>query len=110
MLNGISVTRDDSSASYAIIRHNIRTFRSAGVVGVVKGKQNAEAQVKKFEESQNPSDRHEGWRYFLEKTSMKAGTDPTEATHRRQAELEMRESKAIGEMKSPGDSSPDSHR
>jgi hypothetical protein len=41
---------------------------------------------------------------------MKAGTDPTEATHRRQAELEMRESKAIGEMKSPGDSSPDSHR
>jgi len=110
MLNGLSVTRDDSSTSYAIIRHNIRTFRSAGVVSVVKGKQNAESQMKKFEESQNPSDRHEGWRYFIEKSTLKAGTDPSAATHQRQAELELRESKAIEETRPSSDSSPDSHR
>lgn len=110
MLNGLFVTRDDSSTCYAIIRHNIRTFRSAGVVSVVKGKQNAESQVRKFEESQNPADRHEGWRYFIEKSTLKAGTDPTAATHQRQAELELRESKATEEPNPSNDSSPDPDR
>jgi hypothetical protein len=100
-VNGLSLTRDDINASYAIIRHNIRTYRSDGVVEVVKGKHNAESELKKFEDSQRPPDRHEGWRYFIEKTDLKAGTDPTEATHRRQAELEVRESKALQEMKTP---------
>jgi len=68
---------------------------------VVRGKQNAESEVKKLEASQNPPDRHAGWRYFIEKTELKAGTDPTEATHRRQAELEVRESKALQEAKPP---------
>jgi len=36
------MTRDESSTSYVIIRHNIRTYRSAGVVEVIKGRQNAE--------------------------------------------------------------------
>ena len=36
------------------------------------------------EDSQEPSDRHEGWRYFLEKADLKAGTDPIEATQKRQ--------------------------
>lgn len=75
-----------------IIRHNVRTYRSDGVVEVVKGKQNAEATVKKLEEYQSPADRHEGWRYFFEKTDMKAGVDPAKANDLRQAQLEGRES------------------
>jgi hypothetical protein len=100
-VTGLSLTRDELSASYAIIRHNVRTYQSAGVVEVVRGKQNAEAGLKDLEASQPSPDRHEGWRYFIEKTDMKVGTDPTEATHRRQAELENRESKALEETKSP---------
>ena len=68
---------------------------------MVRGKQNAESELKNFEDSQSSSDRHEGWRYFIEKTDLKAGTDPAEATHRRQAELEVRESKALREQKFP---------
>src|SRR5579859_5238218 len=90
--NGFFLTRDELTASYAIIRHNVRTYRSAGVVAVIRGKQNAESELKNFQDSQGSADRHEGWRYFIEKTDQKAGTDPTEATHRRQEELEARES------------------
>ena len=92
---GLFLTRDDLSSSYVIIRHNIRTFRSAGVLAVVKGRHNAELELKKFEDAQDSSDRHEGWRYFIEKTDLTAGTDPAEATRHRQAELEKRESKAL---------------
>lgn len=98
-MNGFFVTRDDSSATYALIRHNIRTYQSAGVVQVVRGKQNAEAALGDLESSQPPADRHEGWRYFIEKTDLKAGTDPAEATDRRQAELDLRESKALQETR-----------
>lgn len=94
---GFFLTRDEITSSYAIIRHNIRTYRSAGVLAVVRGKQNAELELKKFEDSQDSSDRHEGWRYFIEKTNLTAGTDATEATQRRQADLELRESKALRE-------------
>jgi hypothetical protein len=94
------VTRDDASASYAIIRHNVRTYRSAGVIAVIRGKHNAESQLKMFEDSQDSSDRLEGWRYFIEKTVLRAGTDPAEATEHRQAELEGRESKALTETES----------
>jgi hypothetical protein len=105
--NGFFLTRDDLTASYAIIRHNVRTYRSAGVIAVVRGKQNAESELKKFEDSQDSSDRHEGWRYFIEKTDLKAGTDPAEATLHRQAELEGRESKALRETETPNFPSPD---
>ena len=47
--NGFYLTRDDLTSSYAIIRHNIRTFRSAGVLAVVKGRHKAESELKKFE-------------------------------------------------------------
>ena len=94
---GEFLTNDELKASYVVIRHNVRTYESAGVVEVVKGRTNAESALKKFESDQNPADRHEGWRYFLEKTTLKAGTDPTEATELRQAELESRESKATQE-------------
>ena len=92
--NGLFLTRDYLTASFAIIRHNIRTYQSAGVLAVVRGKQNAESTVRKLEACQSSSDQLEGWRYFIEKTDLPAGTDPVEATQRRQAELEGRESKA----------------
>jgi hypothetical protein len=101
-MNGFSLTRDELSASYAIIRHNIRTYRSDGVVAVVRGKQNAEATLNHLHNSQNSADHHEGWRYFIERSSIKAGTDPAEATVLRQAELEVRESRAIQEMDDGG--------
>jgi hypothetical protein len=71
----------------------VRTYYSAGVIGVVRGKQKAELAVKDFEQAQSSTDRHEGWRYFLEKTELEAGMDPAEATRVRQANLELRESK-----------------
>jgi hypothetical protein len=92
--NGLFLTSEDLTATYAIIRHNIRTFQSAGVVAVVGGKPRAESELKTLQDSQDSTDRHEGWRYFLEKTDLEPGTDPVEATQRRQAELERRESKA----------------
>jgi hypothetical protein len=48
--------------------------------------------MKDFEASQGSEDWQMGWRYFLEKTKLTAGTDPAEATQLRQMELEMRES------------------
>ena len=108
--NGLFLTRDDLTASYAIIRHNIRTYQSAGVLAVVRGKQRAESELKNFEDSQDSSDRHEGWRYFIEKTDLQAGTDPIDATRHRQAELEGRESKALQETKTPNFLSPDRNR
>lgn len=96
---GLPLTREELSASYAIIRHNVRTYRSAGVVEVVRGKQLAAATVLTLEACQDSSDHHEGWRYFSERTDQKPGIDPIEATRRRQEELEMRESKAMLETK-----------
>ncbi len=64
------------------------------MVQVIRGKGNAEITVKQYEDSQSSEDRHAGWRYFPEKTEIKPGTSPVEATHRRQAELETRERKA----------------
>jgi hypothetical protein len=93
-VKGEHLTHEELKASYVVIRHNVRTYESGGVVEVVKGRTNAESTLKNFEIEQSPADRHEGWRYFLEKSTLKAGTDPAEATELRQAELERRESKA----------------
>lgn len=68
---------------------------------MVKGKQHAEATLRELETCQNSSDHSEGWRYFIEKTDQKPGIDPAEATRRRQDELEVRESKAIGDDGTP---------
>ena len=88
------LTRDETKTCYAIIRHNIRTYESGGVVLVVKGKENAEVKVKHFETGQSSEDRHAGWRYFVEKSDLKAGMDRAEATNLRQMKLEIRESEA----------------
>jgi len=77
---------------------------------VVSGKQNAESELKNFEDSQHSSDRHEGRRHFIGKTDLRAGTDPAEARQRRQAELEVRKSKALRETKTPNFPSPDPQR
>jgi hypothetical protein len=86
--------QDDSKASFALIRHNVRTYESGGVMAVIKGRVNAESSVGQFERSQTSEDRHAGWRYFLEKTDLKVGMNPTEATSLRQMRLEVRESEA----------------
>jgi hypothetical protein len=54
--------------------------------------------LRNYEESQSPADHHQGWRYFFERTDLKAGTDPAQATLLRQADLEQRECKAVQEM------------
>ena len=97
---GFYLTSEELGASYAIIRHNVRTYLSGGVVEVVKGKSLAEATLQKIEACQDSSDHYKGWRYFVEKTDQKPGIDPTEATQRRQKELEVRESKAMQEAQS----------
>ena len=86
--------RDESKGSFAVIRYNLRTYVSGGVVAIIKGKSNAETTLKNLEGQQSSEDRHEGWRYFLEKTELKAGMDPQEATSLRQVNLELRESQA----------------
>lgn len=100
--NGFFLTPDDNSGCYAIILHNVRTYRSAGVIAVIRGKRKAEVTLKEFQDAQSSSDHHEGWRYFIEKTELAAGTDPAEATQLRQAELELRESKAPPDGGMPG--------
>jgi hypothetical protein len=79
------------------------------VLVVVRGKQTADSELKRLEECQDSSDRHEGWRYLIDKTSLKAGMDPIEATQHRQAELEARESKAMQENATAIKRSPNSH-
>jgi len=71
----------------------VRTYVSAGVVEVIQGRQNAEATMREYQNRQSPPDAHEGWRYFLEKTGLRAGMDPAQATDARQRDLELRESK-----------------
>jgi hypothetical protein len=64
------------------------------VVAVLKGKHYAETEMKNLESFQLSEDRLEGWRYFVEPTHQKAGTNALEATQVRQAELESRETGA----------------
>lgn len=86
--------QSESKGSFAVIRYNIRTYESGGVMAVIRGKDSAETILKQFEQSQSSDDRHTGWRYFLEKTDLRAGMDPVEATNLRQSRLEIRESQA----------------
>lgn len=97
---GFPLTREELTAGYAIIRHNVRTFRSAGVIEVAKGKQLAESTLQKLEACQDSSGQHEGWRYFIETTDQKTGNDPVVATERRQKQFEVRKSLAMQETKS----------
>jgi hypothetical protein len=92
---GTYLTRQEASTCYALIRHNVRTYESAGVVEVIKGRQNAEAAMGRFEQEQTSEDHRNGWRYLLvEENKLTPGMDPQEATRRRQMDLEDRESEA----------------
>ncbi len=68
--------QDDSKGSFAIIRHNVRTYESGGVVSVVKGRTSAETALMQFERGQSSDDRHLGWRYFLEKNRYESRYGP----------------------------------
>ena len=92
---GVCLTSEELKTSYAVIRHNVRTYESGGDAAVIKGKQNAETTAKQYESGQTMEDRQAGWRYFCEKTELKPGTNPEQATQLRQAELETRETKAL---------------
>jgi hypothetical protein len=84
----------ETKGSFAVIRYNLRTYESGGVMAVIRGRETAESILKQFEQSQSSEDRHIGWRYFLEKTDLRPGMDPSEATSLRQTRLEIRESQA----------------
>ena len=88
----------ESRISYAIIRHNIRTYVSGGVVQVIRGQQNATRAVAQFEGGQTSDDRHDGWRYFLEETELTPGMDPEQATRQRWREFDAREAKAMDQL------------
>ncbi len=99
--HGVHLTRHELTASYAIIRHNVRTYDSAGVVEVVKGLPGAESAVRRFEQMQSSEDRQIGWRYFFaEENGLRPGMDPQEATEQRQMDLDDRESKAMSDVSS----------
>jgi hypothetical protein len=89
----VTPTRNDSKTSYAVVRYNFRTYAAGGVLAVVKGRENGEKLIKQYEACQSAADRQEGWRCFLERTDMKPGLDPQEATDLRQSTLELRESR-----------------
>ncbi len=88
--------RSKSTASFAIIRYNLRTYEPGGVMAVIKGRGKAEATVAQFESEQSIEDRFAGWGYFLERTDLRPGMDPQKATSLRRARMDVRESKAQG--------------
>ena len=87
----------DKSGYYFIVRHNVRTYVSEGVVQVIKGRAEAEKAVKHWQDSQSSADHHEGWRYFYEHTNLSTAIEPAEATKLRQTQLENRESEHSAE-------------
>ena len=46
----------ESKGSFAVIRYNLRTYESGGVMAVIKGKESAESVLKQFEQSQKRFD------------------------------------------------------
>jgi hypothetical protein len=86
--------RSKSTASFAIIRYNLRTYQPGGVMAIIKGRRKAEATIAQFENEQSSEDRFAGWGYFLEQTDLRPGMDPQEATSLRQTRQDVVESKA----------------
>jgi len=86
--------RNKSTASFAIIRYNLRTYEPGGVMAIIKGRGKAEVTIQHFEGGQSREDCLAGWGYFLETTDLKPGMDPQKATSLRQMRMDVRESKA----------------
>jgi hypothetical protein len=93
--------RNESKAAFAIIRYNVRTYQSGGVIAVMAERNAADVAMSQLERIQPSEDRQIGWRYFVETSDLKVGMNPDEATQLRQSRLEMRESQA-----SPGEFTP----
>jgi hypothetical protein len=83
---------DKTRASFAVVRFNEHTYQSGGVVAVVKGIETAQQALKEFDWCQSEENRKTGWRYFLEETDLRPGTDPQKATNLRQIRLDLQES------------------
>jgi len=86
--------RNEAKAAYAIIRYNVRTYQSGGVIAVMAERNAADVAMGQLERIQPSDDRQIGWRYFVEKSDLKVGMNPDEATQLRQSRLELRESEA----------------
>ncbi len=65
---------DESKASFLIIKHKHGTLDGTEVRIVVRGIDSAERLVDKFNQE------NDGWRYYHERTTLTAGTDPAFAT------------------------------
>jgi hypothetical protein len=86
--------RNELSASFAIIRYNLRTYEPGGVMAIIKGRGRAEVTVQNFQSEQSRADCLAGWGYFLETTDLAPGMDPQKATSVRQMRMDVRESNA----------------
>ena len=85
---------NNAGGSFAIIRFNEKTYKSGGVMAVVKGAESGQRALHDFEWCQSHEDRSAGWRYFLEETDLQPGIDPEKATKLRQLRLDLHESQA----------------
>ena len=72
---------DKSTASFAVVRFNERTYQSGGVMAVIKGTEAAERTLNDFDWCQGDDNRRAGWRYFLEATDLPPGMDPGRPPH-----------------------------
>ena len=82
---------DKSTASFAVVRFNERTYQSGGVMAVIEGTEAAERTLDDFHWFQSDENRRAGWRYFLEETDLRSGMDPEKATALRQVRLDLQE-------------------
>jgi hypothetical protein len=83
---------DKSKSSFAVVGFNERTYQSGGVVAVIRGIESAQKMVNDFNGCRSEEKRRAGWRYFLEETDLRPGTDPEKATKLRQVRLDLQES------------------
>ena len=83
---------DKTRASFAVVRFNEQTYQSGGVLAVIKGIDAAQRTLRDFDWSESEENRRAGWRYFLEETDLRPGTDPQEATKLRQVRHDLQES------------------
>jgi hypothetical protein len=82
---------DKSTASFAVVRFNERTYQSGGVMAVIKGTESAERTLNDFDWCQGDDNRRAGWRYFLEATDLPPGMDPVKAIKLRQVRFDLQE-------------------
>jgi len=85
---------DKSESSFAVVQFNERTYQAGGVAAVIKGIEAAQRTLNDFDWCQSGENRKAGWRYFLEETDLRPGTDPEKAAALRQVRLDLQESQS----------------